>query len=146
MIEIKETTLNDEIIDKLIELSRKWYEEDITYGYKVNELSDLIDKKIFIINEESDIIGYLTGHYYLSETMNFLIDNGTNCFEVDEFYIQKDKRNKGLGSKLFKYMEDNVDADCISLSSANKNYVSLLHLYVDELEMKPHSIRLFKKK
>lgn len=146
MIEIKETTLNDEIIDKLIELSRKWYEEDITYGYKVNELSDLIDKKIFIISEESDIIGYLTGYYYLSETMNSLIDNGTNCFEVDEFYIQKDKRNKGLGSKLFKYMEDNVDADCISLSSANKNYVPLLHLYVDELEMKPHSIRLFKKK
>ena len=78
--------------------------------------------------------------------MNSLIDNGTNCFEVDEFYIRKDKRNKGLGSKLFKYMEKNIDADCISLSSANKNYMPLLHLYVDELEMKPHSIRLFKKK
>ena len=144
MIEIKQVNLNDEILEKLIDLSRQWYEEDITYGYRVNELDDLKDKKIFIILEDSEIIGYLSGYYYLSETMGSVIENGTNCFEVDEFYIRKDKRNKGLGSKLFKYMEDSIDAQYISLTTANKNYVPILHLYIDELGMKTHSVRLFK--
>ena len=146
MIEIKETDLNEEIIEKLIDLSRKWYEEDITYGYRVNELSDLENKKIFIILDNSDIIGYLTGCYYQSDTMSSVIENGTKCFEVDEFYIKEDYRNNGLGCKLFRYMEENIDAECISLSAANKNYVPILHLYTDELGMKTHSIRLFKKK
>ena len=145
MIEIKETDLNEETLDKLIDLSRKWYEEDITYGYRVNELSDLENKKIFIVLDGSEIIGYLTGHYYQSDTMNSVIANGTRCFEVDEFYIREDCRNNGLGSKLFGHMENNIDAEFISLSVANKNYVPILRLY-DELGMRTHSVRLFKKK
>ena len=49
IMEIKEISLNDDIGEKLIELSKQWYEEDITYGYRVNELSDLEDKTIYVI-------------------------------------------------------------------------------------------------
>ena len=56
MIEIKQTTLNKEIAAQLIELSRKWHEEDITYGYRINQIDDLEDKEIFIVVEDEDII------------------------------------------------------------------------------------------
>ena len=72
---------------------------------------------------------------------------GTPCFEVEELYIIPSRRNSGIGSALFRFVEEQVKdrAEYFLLSTATKNYRAILHFYIDEVGMQFWSARLFKK-
>ena len=53
----------------------------------------------------------------------------------------------GSGEALFRYAEDTVrpEAEYMVLSTATKNWKAIFHFYLDELDMKFWSARLYKK-
>lgn len=66
---------------------------------------------------------------------------------VDEIYVLPSFRNKDVGKKLFKVMENYVKESCnyMKLIVSTKNYKSILHFYVDKLGMDFYSASLIKK-
>ena len=145
---ICEAQLHDELLEKLISMSAAWEAENCTYGYRRNERSDLAGNRIFLAQRDGEILGYLFGHEGRSERATSIMANGTPCFEIEELYVVPSHRSEGIGRSLFHFVEQTVKAagiEFIMLSTATKNYKSILHFYIDELGMDFWSARLFKK-
>lgn len=138
-------TLDNDTISELIELSKKWQEEDCSWGIIANEKDDL-KEPLFLAIDGRKIVGYIFGHHYIVENKTSYIEVGSKCFMIDEIYVLPTYRNKGVGKELFKLMEKHIKATCeyLTLSTSTKNYKSILHFYVDELGMNFHSAFLIK--
>lgn len=146
-MEIKEVKLCDSIARELIALSADWEAENISYGYRKNEYSDLDGKRIFIGTENGKVIGYLFGRLEKSKNNGAVVPDGADYFEVDEIYVKPAYRSQGVGAALFRYMEEQVrpEAEYLMLGTATKNFRAILHFYIDELGMEFWSAALFKK-
>lgn len=146
-LEIKKCEFNNSNIKAVIKLSQDWEREDLTYGYCANDKNDLIDKDLFIAYFGDKIIGYLFGKCLVIEEMIVPIGKGTKCFEIDEIYVKAEYRSKGIGQALFEYVENyyKQKVDYITLSTATKNYKSILHFYIEKRDMNFWSAKLFKK-
>ena len=145
---IYEEKLNDELLEKLIAMSAAWEAESSTYGYRKNDRSDIEGNRIFLAERNGEILGYLFGHEEKSERASSIMANGTPYFEIEELYVVPSHRSEGIGRSLFHFAEQVVKAagiEFIMLSTATKNYKSILHFYIDELEMDFWCARLFKK-
>ncbi len=146
-IEVKKCELNNSNINAVIKLSEKWESEDLTYGYCANEKSDLIGNDLFLAYLNDKIIGCLFGKCsVLNETIT-PIDKGAKCFEINEIYVKEIYRSQGVGKALFEYTENyyKQNVDYITLSTATKNYKSILHFYIEKMDMSFWSAKLFKK-
>lgn len=137
--------LDEKTIQKLIELSKKWQEEDCSYGMIANTEED-IKEPLCVAVDNDEIVGYIFGHYYVTENKTSYIDIGCECFTVDELYVLPEYRSQGIGKELFKRMEKAVKDSCtyITLSTSTKDYKKILHFYVEELDMNFHSAFLIK--
>ncbi len=126
-------------------MSKKWQVEECTWGVIANTEED-IKEPLFVAKDNGNIVGYIFGHYYEVENKTSHIEIGSKCFMIDEIYVLPTYRNQGIGKKLFKLMEGYVKDTCeyVTLSTATKNYKSILHFYVDELDMSFHSAFLIK--
>ena len=145
---VYEVKLNDELLEKLIAMSEAWEAENSTYGYRKNDRSDIEGNRIFLAERDGEILGYLFGHEEKSERASSVMADGTLYFEIEELYVVPSHRSKGVGRMLFQDVEQAVKAvgiEFIMLSTATKNYKSILHFYIDELGMDFWSARLFKK-
>lgn len=144
---IKEVKAEAEIIAELISLSESWENEDITYGYRKNSEQYIKENRIFLAVEKQEIIGYLFGHKEIAQRDTPIYQNGEEYFEVEELYIKPAFRNKGIGTKLFQYVEQTIknEVKLIMLGTATKNYRSILHFYIDEIGMSFWSAALFKR-
>lgn len=138
--------LNHDTIQQLIELSKKWQDEECSWGIIANIEED-IKEPLFVAIDNDKIVGYIFGHYYVVENKTSYIEVGNKCFMIDEIYVLPTYRNKGVGKELFKLMETHIKEFCnyLTLSTSTKNYKSILHFYVDELDMNFHSAFLIKK-
>lgn len=56
-MELKEIKPNEKEIGELIKLSILWENENITFGYRKNEIEDINDKRVFVAKEGNKIIG-----------------------------------------------------------------------------------------
>ena len=145
---VYEAKLNDELLEKLIAMSEVWEAENSTYGYRKNDRSDIEGNRIFLAERDGEILGYLFGNEEKSERASSIMADGTPYFEIEELYVVPSYRSKGVGKALFHNAEQAVKAtgvEFIMLSTATKNYKSILHFYIDELGMDFWSARLFKK-
>ena len=144
---VHETELNNEIIEKLIILSKAWEDENSCYGYRTNKKDDIEGNRVFIAEEDGEILGYLFGQVYGSKNSSSVMPEGTPYFEVEELYVVPSCRCKGIGTALFCCAENAVksDAQYIMLSTATKNWKAIFHFYLDELDMSFWNARLFKK-
>ena len=145
---IYEAKLNDELLEKLISMSTEWEAENSTYGYRKNDRSDIEENRIFLAEQDGEILGYLFGHKEKSERASSIMADGTLYFEIEELYVVPSHRSEGVGRALFHFAEQAVKGagvEFIMLSTATKNYKSILHFYIDELGMDFWSARLFKK-
>ena len=143
----KEVELTEAIAKQLMSLSEDWEREDICRGYRSNELRDLDGNRIFLALEGDAAVGYLFGHREIAEKATSVYPAGAEYFEVEELYIKPEFRNRGIGKRLFQYVEAEVaaEADMIVLSTSTKNFRAVLHFYIDELGMEFWSARLFKR-
>ncbi len=137
--------LDSKTVSQLIELSTKWLAENCTWGIIANTPEDL-KEPLFVAVDGDNIVGYILGHYYVVNSKTSYIEVGSKCFMLDEIYVLPAYRNQGIGKELFKLMEDHVKSTCeyLTLSTSTKNYKSILHFYVDELDMTFHSAFLIK--
>lgn len=145
---IKEVTLTDSLLETLILLSQEWENEDISYGYRKNQREDIEDKRIFVMEENKQVIAYLLGHQTIQKNDTSIIKKDTIYFEVDELYVSKEYRSQGVGKQLFLHLESvlkNEEIEIISLITATKNYKAILHFYIEELGMEFYSCRMYKK-
>ncbi len=145
-IEIKKCELN-ESINKITKLSKEWESENLTFGYCSNDKEDIIGNDLFIACLGDEIIGYLFGKcVVLDETITPIV-KGDRCFVIEEIFVKKEYRCQGVGKAIFEYAENyyKKTIDYITLSTATKNYKSILHFYIDELDMSFWSAKLFKK-
>ena len=146
-MEIREAALNDHLAQVLIALSEDWEAENISYGYGKNQYEDLVGNRIFLVEENGEVIGYLLGHRVRAEKSDPIMQEGTEYFKVEELYVKPACRSRGVGSALFRYVEALVrpEAAYLLLGTATKNYRAILHFYIEELGMEFWSAALFKK-
>ena len=137
--------LDSNTVKELIELSKKWQDEECSWGIIANTDEDL-KEPVFVAIDNDNIVGYIFGHYYIVENKTSYIEIGKKCFMIDEIYVLPIYRSKGIGKELFKLMETHIKEACdyLTLSTSTKNYKSILHFYVDELDMNFHSAFLIK--
>lgn len=137
--------LDEKTASRLIELSKKWQEEDCSYGIVANTEDD-IKTPLCVALDRDEIIGYIFGHYYIAEYKTSYIEIGRKCFSIDELYVLPEYRNQGVGKELFKRLEQEVETSCayITLSTSTKDYKKILHFYAEELNMNFHSAFLIK--
>lgn len=145
MIQYEKRELDADTIRQMILLSKRWVEEDCSYGMIENQPGDL-SEPLFVARDGDRIVGYLFGHFYKQENRTSYIALGSECFCVDEFYVLPDYRRRGIGKILFRMMEKNMHRDCsyITLSTSTKDYKAILNLCVEELGMDFHSAFLIK--
>ena len=143
---IREAALTPETVTALIRLSEDWEAEGSCYGYRKNTPADIEGNRIFLAEDGAEIVGYLFGHKAASERASSIMPEGTPFFEVEELYVKPEYRRFGIGKRLFVFAEQAVskDAEFIMLSTATKNWKAILHFYLEELDMKFWSARLFK--
>ena len=144
---IFEAENNEETIEKLIILSKEWEAEDSCYGYRANKKEDIEGNRVFLAEENGEVLGYLFGRVFSSKDMKSIMPEGTLYFEAEELYVTGARRCEGIGTALFRYAEDALrsDADYLVLSTATKNWRAIFRFYLDELDMNFWSARLFKK-
>lgn len=143
-----EAQLSDSLMEKLIAMSACWEAEGSTYGYRKNDAGDIEGNRIFLAEEDGEILGYLLGREEKAQRSSSIMADDTPYFEIEELYVIPRRRSQGVGRALFAYAERAVkDAGCdfLMLSTATKDYKSILHFYIDELGMDFWSARLFKK-
>ena len=146
MIQIEKAIFDDDTIEQLIRLSKKWAEEDICFGMVANDVSDL-KEPCFLAKEEGQIVGYIFGHFYTQEKKLSGIETGSNCFDVDECYVLPKYRSLGIGKMLFDAIQKEVKekASYITLVTSTKDFRRILSFYVDDIGMTFHDAFLFKK-
>lgn len=93
-IEIKKCEWNDNSIDAVIELSRKWESEDATFGYCANDQNDLIGNVLFAAYSGDEMIGYLFGKCIVLPEAITPIEKGKKCFEIGEIYVTEKYRQR----------------------------------------------------
>lgn len=147
IIQIKKCELDDRNIKAVIALSKEWESEDLTYGYCANDKNDLIGNDLFLAYLNNEIVGYLFGKCSVFNEAIAPIDKGSKCFEINEIYVKEKYRSQGIGKALFEYTENyhKQNVDYITLSTATKNYKSILHFYIEKMDMSFWSAKLFKK-
>lgn len=100
-----------------------------------------------MIGIDNEIIDCLFGKFSVLKETITPIEKGTKCFEINEIYVKEKYRSLGIGKALFEYIENyyKQNVDYITLSTATKNYKSILHFYIEKMDMNFWSAKLFKK-
>ncbi|MBQ9899903.1 MAG: GNAT family N-acetyltransferase [Acholeplasmatales bacterium] len=135
--------------DELIEMSDEWEKEFSSIGYLKNESKDLENQRLIIAldTDTNKLVGYLYGHKYKTRNSSATIPENSKVFELEEIYVKKDYRSMGIGTNMFKAIEDklkNEGVTYITLTTKTKDYKKIFHFYIEEMGMTFWHARLFK--
>lgn len=146
MIRIEKAVFTDEVVARLIELSKVWEAEQCTFGLEPNEREDLREP-CFLAYDGDLIVGYVFGHFYEEEAKHAFSHKGDRMFDVDELYVIREYRSQGVGKMLFEAMEKEVgdQVDAITLATPTKDWHRILKFYIEEMGMTFYNAFLFKK-
>lgn len=135
--------------DELLQMSEEWEKEFSTFGYLKNEVKDLENQRLILAldTESNEVVGYLYGHKYKTINDSATIPKKSNVFELEEIFVKKDYRSKGIGTLMFNALEEIIKKEgmtYITLTTSTKDYKKIMHFYIDELGMTFWHARLFK--
>jgi len=147
MKQIRRAESNDLI--RVVELSKKWEDEEITYGLKANSIDDLLpylEQEFWVIIDNDEIIGYLLGQVKKNEGYAIFERLEQSFFEIDEIYIEVEHRKRNIGTELINKVLKSLQELGIErtiVSSANKELQKTLGFY-EKNGFKNWTITLFK--
>ncbi|HBL83945.1 MAG: hypothetical protein A2Y17_03930 [Clostridiales bacterium GWF2_38_85] len=130
----------------ILELSKKWESENITYGYIACSIETLEKSNVWVTTEENKIVGYLHGKSAISKEI-CTIPNNLLYFEIDDFYILPEYRDNGLGKLFFNYVEAELKKNNIKyilLSTATKDHKRIQNFYNKKLNFNFWTTTFFK--
>lgn len=154
---IREIKLDDPLFPEILKLSEKWDEENSCRGYEASKIDDFKAGRLFVMEykkfdcslfEIPRVIGYIYGVGGETQKDSTVAPEGTRSFEIQEFYIRKELRSQGFGKDFYDEVEQILKSEgfeLMQLVTATKDYKSILHFYIDELEMTFWHASLFKK-
>lgn len=146
--------MSDVIYQKAIEsdkeeisaLSALWEKENITYGYAACSPGMLSEYSAFCAKINNQCIGYLFGKKMIAENICVLPDD-SSYFEIEDFYVIPEFRNRGIGKQLYEFVEQNLKLEGtqgILLSSATMNYKRVQEFYTSQVGMKVWTTTFYK--
>ncbi|MBQ9448496.1 MAG: GNAT family N-acetyltransferase [Acholeplasmatales bacterium] len=144
MIEIRIATKAE--LKEVSALSFEFQNEGSCYGL-IGDTLDHYTMDVYIALVDNKIVGYAYGTFYDAEKDNSFFKKGEKIFSFDEIYVNKDYRNLGIGSKLFKAVEayaKEKGATKIDLSTASKDYHKALNFYINMMGLEYWAARLVK--
>ena len=124
----------EDCLDSVIELEKTWAKENITYGIEQS------DRDMFLkINydyfhlafDENIVIAYIIGEIIEKNEYNIFPKEAT-YLRVNDLYVLKEYRNKGIGEKLLSKIENiakNKGIKHIFISTATKDTESITKFY-----------------
>ena len=147
-MEIKEIKPSKEEIDELINLSIFWEKEDITFGYRKNDINDIIDKRVFVAKESNKIIGYIFAKEGIAKNHGSIMPDGELYFGIEEIYVIKEKRSYGIGKRLMEYVKNVAKEEkykYIFLTTSTKDSNKILDFYINKCDMTFYCAHLVEK-
>ena len=148
MLKYLEIKPNDNDIKQLISLSKCWTDEDITRGYGINSINDIIDKRVFVATENDNIIGYVFAKEGISKNYSSIIPDGEKYFGIEEIYVIPEKRSLGIGKVLMDYAKLVAKKDgykYVFLVTSTKDWNKILDFYINKCGMSFYCASLVEK-
>ena len=148
MLKYLEIKPNDNEIKQLISLSKCWTDEDITRGYGINSINDIIDKRVFVATENDNIIGYVFAKEGISKNYSSIIPDGEKYFGIEEIYVIPEKRSLGIGKVLMDYAKLVAKKDgykYVFLVTSTKDWNKILDFYINKCGMSFYCASLVEK-
>ena len=138
MYRIEKVTLTKDIMKRIIELSEMWVKEGISTGIVKNTKNDFVGKDIYVAyNKKNEIVAYLLSSSFTEKRQGITIPKKAKVCYIDEIYVMKYYRNKGIGTDLYNALYNDVKGKCdfIELSTSTKDTKRILNFYVNKLKM-----------
>jgi N-acetylglutamate synthase-like GNAT family acetyltransferase len=139
-------------LNKIVELEKKWIEEDISFGLKQTKREklekNLKEKYYWIAIDGNKTVGFIGSEIVKSaKNMPSLeISKGEKYGEILEVYVLKKYRKRKIGSKLIKEAMKNFDIESvekIKLRAINKKPLDLVKYY-NKFGFKERSVLMVK--
>lgn len=130
----------------IIDLSKTWCDEQITYGLRPTTIEVISKCRFWLVYYNNTVIAYIAGK--VSSDHLAIIPCGDKFFEIEEFYVIKEFRSKGIGNMLFGYLENVLRSENVHnivLSTATKDQERVQKFYINKLGMSVWTTTLFKK-
>jgi ribosomal protein S18 acetylase RimI-like enzyme len=128
-------TMQQTHVDAVLRLQKQWEMEEITYGVVAPTREQMIESLspfnlVAIDNEE--VIGFLIAD--MKEKSELCVfPSGASYLEIEDLYIRKDYRSKGIGEMLLRHCEELArkmcGTGCFLVSSATKNAEKIRRFY-----------------
>lgn len=125
----------DLVVEKLLELSKEWADENCCPAYYPNDTTKFANHDVYIAVEENHIVAYAFGHISIQKEQTSYNKIGEKAFELDELYVTRTHRNKGIGKKLYQFLENDIrdSVDVIGVIATSHQYSRILKFYIEEL-------------
>ena len=124
-------------LDAVLRLRRAWAEEEITYGYVPATREALLPLlgPYFLVAEDRDaVVGFAYGTLVAGEQhqATAVIPSGQPYLNVDEIYVARGYRDRGIGGRLLDRLTATARAGGVTrflVYSASKDLDGVLRFY-----------------
>lgn len=130
----------------VLALSRAWAEEDITYGYSANGDEELDGYRCWVAEVDGQVVGYAAGQMETASRDSSIQRTGEQWFELEELYVDRPRRSRGLGGRLLDHVEAALRGEGVErlmLTGADRDQDALLRFYLRR-GMTLYSFRAFR--
>ena len=130
----------------VLALSRAWAEEGITYGYFANGEGELDGCRCWVAEIDGNVVGYAAGQMETASRDSSIQRAGDQWFELEELYVDRAHRSRGLGGRLLDYVEGQLRGQGVRrvmLTGADRDQGALLRFYLRR-GMTLYSFRAFR--
>ena len=135
-------------LKQVAELSKMFEEEKCCNGIKSDSEMFFKNKNVCVAKLDNMIIGYCYGTVETKKRNTTYYNEGDKSFYIEEIYIREEFRDKEIGSKLFKFIENyakSLNCTILETTAVSKDYKKLLKFYINNHDMEFWSANLIKK-
>jgi len=115
-------------------LQREWFAEDITYGFvagTAEQIAESVTPYCLIAKDGDRIVGFIMAEL-CKDNEKCIFPAGVSFVEINDFFVTKAYRSRGIGRALIRACEDAARENGIKhvlLSSATKDAEAVRRFY-----------------